>query len=237
MPAGTLELTINTKVLPRRALGIVCGPTDFSYRGWDQVYPETWHRYPGDIIKRTGTPKSDGDPDGVCGIDEEQHIVHTVTQLKLDRPILLEIAMDPSIEYHGGGPAWQYAQQKEITIAYKIVDGIPVTPGITPTQSPGCSFTGTWNTNWGAMNLIQTGTEVTGSYEHDNGKFTGTVEGRIVKGTWSEAPGYTPPDDAGDAEFTLSDDCRSFAGNWRYGITGSWGPSASWSVAWAGTLI
>lgn len=235
LPAGTIELTIDSKVLPRRQLELVCGPTDFYYRGWDQVYPLTWHKIPGEIIERTGTPKSAGDTDGVCGIEGQQHLVHTVTRLKLDRPITLEVAMDPSVEYHGGGPATQYAQQKEVTITYKVVGGISDPPPITLVPS-GCSFTGTWNTDWGLMSLTQSGSQVTGTYEHDSGRITGTVQGSVIRGTWSEAPSYAPPDDAGDVELTISSDCKSFTGNWRYGKTGAYGPSATWSGSWYGTL-
>ena len=238
LPQGEIELTIDTKVKPRRTVGIICGPGDFFYRGWDQVYPETWFRAPGDIIEKYGTPKSDGDPEGVCGIDGEEHIVHMVTRLKLDRPILLEIAMDPSVEYHGGGPAWQYAQEKEITIGYTIVGQPGITPEPTTTGQPDlCTFTGTWDTNFGIMTLIQSGSQVTGTYESDDGQFIGTVAGNTVRGTWSEAPSYAPPNDIGDAEFILSSDCSTFTGNWRYGNTGSWGPAASWSGSWSGTLL
>lgn len=241
VPAGTIEFTIDTRVMPRRQLGIICGPVDFWYRGWDQARPTEWKRFPGDVISRTGTPKSDGDPEGVCGIEGEQHIVHTVTQLKLDRPILLEVAMDPSVEYHGGGPAWQYAQQKEITINYRILAGpggtpVPTVTQVVTPQPSGCSFTGKWNTDWGPLTLTQSGSQVTGTYEHDNGRFSGTVQGSTVRGTWSEAPSYAPPNDAGDAEFTLGSDCRTFTGRWRYGTTGAWGASASWSGTWSGTL-
>lgn len=239
LPKGEIELTIDTKVKPRRALGIVCGPSDFFYRGWDKVYPETWFRAPGEIYEKYGTPKSEGDPEGVCGIDGEEHIVHMVTRLKLDQPILLEIAMDPSVEYHGGGPAWQYAQEKEITITYTLVGEPPVSPApsLIPTNQPGsCTFTGYWDTDSGFMSLTQSGSQVTGTYDHDDGQFFGTVEGNTVRGTWSEAPTYSPPNDAGDVELTLSDNCYSFNGYWRYGSTGEWGSSASWDGSWSGTL-
>jgi hypothetical protein len=236
LPAGIIELTIDSKVLPRRQLEIACGPTDFYYRGWDQVYPRTWLKIPGEIIERTGTPKSAGDTDGVCGMEGQQHLVHMVTRLKLDRPITLEVAMDPSVKYSGGGPQWQYAQQKEITITYKVVGGPdPTTPPTTQAPS-GCSFTGTWKTDWGLMTLTQSGSRVTGTYEHDSGRITGIVQDSVIRGTWSEAPSYAPPDDAGDVILTISSDCKSFTGNWRYGTTGAYGSSATWSGGWSGTL-
>ncbi|MBT8439007.1 MAG: hypothetical protein KJO91_04710 [Gammaproteobacteria bacterium] len=79
------------------------------------------------------------------------------------------------------------------------------------------SFTGRWKTNWGIMTLNNNGS---GNYTHDKGKITGSVNGRTLKGTWSEAPSYSPPNDAGDVEFTLSEDGDSFSGKWRYGAKG-----------------
>jgi hypothetical protein len=32
-----------------------------------------------------------------------------------------------------------------------------------------CTWTGTWNTSWGKMYLVQTGNKVTGNYEYDDG--------------------------------------------------------------------
>jgi transcription elongation factor Elf1 len=83
-------------------------------------------------------------------------------------------------------------------------------------------WTGTWDTDWGETKLVQTGDQVTGTYEHDNGKIVGVVAGYILTGTWSEAPSYNSPNDAGDVELTISSDCNSFTGNWRYGSTGDW---------------
>jgi hypothetical protein len=200
-----------------------------------------WVAYPGDAIERSGTPKSEGDSQGLCGIEGQQHSIHTVTVVKQSLPTTLEIKMPAPVEYHGGGPAWQYGQQKEVTITYRVLEGpegtpVPTVTQVVTQQPGGCSFTGTWNTDWGKMTLTQSGSQVTGTYEHDNGRFTGTVQGSTVRGTWSEGPSYSPPNDGGDAEFTLSSDCKSFSGRWRYGTTGAWGASASWSGTWAGTL-
>ena len=92
-----------------------------------------------------------------------------------------------------------------------------------------CDWTGTWSTNWGDMILEQDGISVAGNYTWDNGRIQGTVSGDKLIGTWSEAPSYSPSHDAGDIEFTLADDCKSFTGYWRYGREGSW------SGGWTGT--
>jgi hypothetical protein len=84
-------------------------------------------------------------------------------------------------------------------------------------------WSGKWDSNWGEMVFQQAGSTVTATYTHDQGRIQGTVSGNKLTGTWSEAPTYSPPKDAGDVELTLSDDCNSFSGKWRYGSSGSWG--------------
>ncbi len=104
-----------------------------------------------------------------------------------------------------------------------VVVGAP--GGVTST-----SWTGTWSTNWGSMTLTQTGSSVSGSYAHDGGQIAGTASGLVLKGRWSEQPSRQPPNDAGDLEFTMSADGKSFTGRWRYGYTGAWS-----SDSWTGT--
>jgi len=87
------------------------------------------------------------------------------------------------------------------------------------------SWTGTWQTNWGTMYLVQTGNTVTGTYEFDEGKITGTISGNTLTGTWSESPSYAPPNDAGEIIFEMTDDGKGFDGEWRYGSEGVW---ANW---------
>jgi hypothetical protein len=91
------------------------------------------------------------------------------------------------------------------------------------------SWSGTWDTNWGDMVLQQSGIGISGTYTHDQGKIVGALSGNKLTGTWSEAPSYSPTQDAGDVVLTLSDDGKSFSGEWRYGSTGEW------SGDWTGT--
>jgi hypothetical protein len=105
----------------------------------------------------------------------------------------------------------------------------PVTP-VTPTDTPTailtdeCRWTGTWSTTFGTMRLTQSDVTVSGDYEHDQGQIRGTVTGRVLSGTWDEAPSRQPPGDAGEIEFTMADDCQSFTGRWRYDSGGDWQP-------------
>ena len=93
------------------------------------------------------------------------------------------------------------------------------------------NWSGTWNTNWGEMIVTQSGDQISGTYTWDNGKIEGTITGNVFSGTWSEAPSYAPPDDAGDMELTISADFNSLTGKWRYGSSGEWDGS------WEGSRI
>ena len=96
-------------------------------------------------------------------------------------------------------------------------------------------WSGTWDTNWGTMYLTQSLGKIAGTYDYDDGKIEGYISknlsGNMMVGTWSEYPSYEPPDDAGDIEFTMSPDCNSFTGRWRYGSSGDWNGD------WSGTRI
>jgi len=99
---------------------------------------------------------------------------------------------------------------------------LPGSKGTPAAGQPG-PWTGSWDTDWGTMQIVQNGNLMTGSYVHNGGKLVGTASGNTLTGTWSEASTYTPPDHAGDFEFTLSPDGKSFTGKWRYGSnTGTW---------------
>lgn len=108
---------------------------------------------------------------------------------------------------------------------------LPPTPSPRPTPSPvppvgggaiASAWSGRWETSYGTMQLTVSGTTVTGTYDFDGGRITGTVTGNRLVGTWSQIPSFAPPSDAGDMEFTLSADGQSFTGRWRYGSTGEW---------------
>lgn len=146
--------------------------------------------------------------------------------------------------------AWWIARPNEVILAgtYEVIDSDPATwsqnsgsqgcgfskiEGYSTSDSIGifCDWTGTWDSNWGQMVLSQSGNSVTGTYTHDQGRIQGTVSGDKLIGTWSESPSYSPPSDAGDLELTMSSDCKSLSGNWKYGSEGSW------SGDWTGTRL
>jgi hypothetical protein len=85
------------------------------------------------------------------------------------------------------------------------------------------NWSGSWLCGqWGTLTIAQSGDVVTGTYTYDSGRLKGNVGGNKLFGTWSEAPSYSIPNDAGDVEFTMSADGNSFTGRWRYGFSGDW---------------
>ncbi len=138
------------------------------------------------------------------------------------------IDSDPSTwsqnsETGGRGVVWVWGIENEIADGMMTGKEDAIFPG------GSCSWSGVWETNFHQMVLRQSGDTVTGNYSWDNGKILAKVSGNMLKGTWSESPSYMAPNDAGDFEFTLAQDCKSFSGNWRYGYEGEW------SGGWSGT--
>jgi hypothetical protein len=89
-------------------------------------------------------------------------------------------------------------------------------------------WTGTWDTQYGTMQLTQDGTRVTGTYGYapdaQRGKIDGMVSGATLRGTWDarESGGAT---EFGTIEWVMSADGGRFDGSWvREGTTegGSW---------------
>jgi hypothetical protein len=133
--------------------------------------------------------------------------------------VSLAIYEDPT----SGTAVVYYRNDATISETWYAITVCPATP------AGSCDWSGTWQTNWGEMVLSQAGTQVNGTYTHDAGRITGTLSGSTLIGTWSEAPSYSPRNDAGDMQLTIAADCNSFTGTWRYGSSGDW------SGDWTGT--
>ncbi len=91
------------------------------------------------------------------------------------------------------------------------------------------TWTGTWDTEWGAMALTQTGSNVRGTYPHDTGHIAGTVTGDKFKGRWTELPTRKGPSDAGAVELTMSANGKKLTGRWTYDSA-----PTSWNTNWNG---
>lgn len=87
------------------------------------------------------------------------------------------------------------------------------------------SFAGNWVTNFGTMNLTQSGTSVTGSYVNaftgGNGTVNGAVSGNTLNGT------YTIGGGSGSIQWTIN-------GNT---LDGNWGGSSQWCGARSGSAF
>ena len=80
------------------------------------------------------------------------------------------------------------------------------------THTPFGDVSGTYQTTYGQMHLLQQGTSVTGCYEHDGGLLTGGVDGRVMKLTWLEHDGAK----RGPAVMVFSRDGANLYGYWWY---------------------
>jgi hypothetical protein len=105
-----------------------------------------------------------------------------------------------------------------------------------------CDWTGTWDTSSGKMELVQignaeegadvTGTAILPQNRNINCDIVAIVLDNMLIGYWSKYPSYGPPDDAGDIQFTISEDCSSFDGKWRYGYG-----NGDWNGDWTGSRV
>jgi len=95
-------------------------------------------------------------------------------------------------------------------------------------------FSGDWQTFWrtgsAVLTLQQEGDQVTGTYQPDDGAVEGTVEGRVLRGEWSQ------PGSSGRFVFALSEDGQVLTG--RFGNGEYWngfredaeGGSSTWRL-------
>lgn len=95
-----------------------------------------------------------------------------------------------------------------------------------------CSWKGTWSTNWGEMNLQQSANgNVAGNYAWEGGEIEGTTSENELSGRWTEPGGGNTSHDKGNFVFTMSEDCKSFAGKWNYD------DAPDWRTDWTGTQV
>lgn len=88
------------------------------------------------------------------------------------------------------------------------------------------SFTGKWHTTFGTMELTQHGNQVTGTYWSNDEAYPveGTIEGRELTGTYSDADG------SGETWFALKPNGEAFTGQYRAEGAEEW-------ATWDGTKI
>jgi hypothetical protein len=92
----------------------------------------------------------------------------------------------------------------------------------------GPSFSGSWDTNWGRIEMTQKGSKVMGHYAGQfSGIIDGTVAGSRLNFTWSQPNGQY-----GKGYFDISPDGSTITGSW--GIEESDSNGGSWSGTRAG---
>jgi len=72
----------------------------------------------------------------------------------------------------------------------------------------GASFAGEWETGYGTVVLLVSGSQVTGSYTRPPGRIEGTLSGNVLEGRWIQADRW------GRMRLQLAADGRSFNGTW-----------------------
>lgn len=114
--------------------------------------------------------------------------------------------------------------------------------GAKTSPAPVGGISGTYGTNWHDFHLRQQGTALSGCYEYAQGTFDGTIDGRVMKLTWTQAG-----NDRGPAVFVFAPDGKSFRGYWWHDtdkgrpVDGDWeGTRRSEQVGscphWSGSL-
>lgn len=93
-----------------------------------------------------------------------------------------------------------------------------------PVPAPLGKISGTYETSYSKFHVLQQGTALQGCYEFQDGLLNGTIEGRVMKITWSEEEGK----DTGPAVMTFAADGQSFQGYWWRKGQEEKGPSGKW---------
>lgn len=74
-------------------------------------------------------------------------------------------------------------------------------------------LSGSWETNWGNACLAQSGTSVSGNYEHNSGEFSfGGIDRRVATFKWNESTGKS-----GRTVLVLNEEGTRLTGIWCYG--------------------
>lgn len=114
-----------------------------------------------------------------------------------------------------------------IALVVLVAAAWTVQPFVTPTLSASAgaanTWAGSWATSWtggsngsATMTLTESGSAVSGTYDHDSGEIRGTADASSLAGTWTQAGS------SGSFTFTLATDGKSWSGSWDGG-------------AWSGT--
>lgn len=98
-------------------------------------------------------------------------------------------------------------------------------------------FAGTWDSSFGTLRFTREGELFTGFYTYTPGsRVEGTVEGRVLRGTYFE-PSGDGEGVRGRFAFALAEDGQSFRGTWREGLGDALDPLNRREQRWSGKRI
>jgi hypothetical protein len=87
----------------------------------------------------------------------------------------------------------------------------------TETPQKACRFEGNWNSTWGGVTFTGKDNAIKAKFNNQK-EIEGVASGRMLMGAWTEHPTFRAPDDAGNINLIISEDCQSISGDWRYGF-------------------
>jgi hypothetical protein len=82
------------------------------------------------------------------------------------------------------------------------------------------------------MTLRVAGSQLAGTYTHQQGQLEGFIVGKLVCGTWTQHAAQAGAQNSGEFQFQLAADGKTFRGFWRYGTNG-----AGWNGQWNGKKV
>jgi outer membrane protein OmpA-like peptidoglycan-associated protein len=116
---------------------------------------------------------------------------------------------------------WGDPKYMEIMDVYAY--GKPLAKRVLPDNS------GAFSSSYGKFHMQQTGSTVSGCYEHKYGLIeNGGFDGRVLRFTWSEADADGGKRESGPAIVVFADDGQSFTGYWWYDRNMNGHPSGRW---------
>jgi hypothetical protein len=80
--------------------------------------------------------------------------------------------------------------------------------------SPGVSFSGVWDSNWGEMRLTQKGKRVFGTFKYRNGSLAGNLDGDVLHFKWKQQESRYAG--SGSGYLQMAPDGQHLEGRWGY---------------------
>jgi hypothetical protein len=130
-----------------------------------------------------------------------------------------------NFEFHRGGAPYSFNGKADNLLIFNkvlnnsemlsVYDQYAYEKAMPNVPDPSSFWTGSWNMYWGSnekikLSMQESGSTVTGTYEWRDGRLTGTLQGKTLRGNWTQS------NNSGWFIFVLNDDSNSFSGEWGY---------------------